>query len=59
MIADVLNEPEYRDWILDAIPAGRVGRPKDIAGAVVYLASPASDMVVGEVLMVDGGRVAI
>jgi NAD(P)-dependent dehydrogenase (short-subunit alcohol dehydrogenase family) len=59
MIADVLNEPEYRDWILDAIPAGRVGRPEEIAGAVVYLASSASDMVVGEVLMVDGGRVAI
>jgi NAD(P)-dependent dehydrogenase (short-subunit alcohol dehydrogenase family) len=59
MIADVLDEPEYRNWILDAIPAGRVGRPDEIAGAVVYLASAASDMVVGHVLMVDGGRVAV
>jgi NAD(P)-dependent dehydrogenase (short-subunit alcohol dehydrogenase family) len=59
MIADVLDDPGYRDWILDAIPAGRVGRPEEIAGAVVYLASSASDMVVGHVLMVDGGRVAV
>ena len=59
MIADALGEPEYRAWILDAIPAGRVGRPEEIVGAVLYLASPASDMVVGHTLMVDGGRVAI
>jgi NAD(P)-dependent dehydrogenase (short-subunit alcohol dehydrogenase family) len=59
MIAEALGEPEYRAWILDAIPAGRVGRPEEIAGAVLYLASPASDMVVGHTLMVDGGRIAI
>ncbi|MEA2281907.1 MAG: hypothetical protein QOK21_2514 [Solirubrobacteraceae bacterium] len=59
MIADALGEQEYRDWILDAIPAGRVGQPDEIAGAVLYLASAASDMVVGHVLMVDGGRVVI
>ncbi len=59
MIADVLDEPEYREWILGAIPAERTGRPEEIAGAVVYLASAASDMVVGHVLMVDGGRVAV
>lgn len=59
MIAGALDEQEYRDWILAAIPAGRVGVPSEIEGAVVYLASPASDMVFGHVLMVDGGRVAI
>jgi NAD(P)-dependent dehydrogenase (short-subunit alcohol dehydrogenase family) len=59
MIAEALDEPEYRAWILEAIPAGRVGRPDEIVGAVLYLASPASDMVVGHTLMVDGGRVAI
>ena len=36
-----------------------IGRPEDIAGAVVYLASAASDLVVGHVLMVDGGRTVI
>jgi 2-deoxy-D-gluconate 3-dehydrogenase len=41
--------------ILERIPAGRWGDPKDIAGAAVFLASPASDYVNGHVLAVDGG----
>ncbi|MFB7251202.1 SDR family oxidoreductase [Microbacterium sp. NPDC056234] len=41
--------------ILDRIPAGRWGRPSDIAGATVFLASRASDYVSGVVLPVDGG----
>jgi 2-deoxy-D-gluconate 3-dehydrogenase len=41
--------------ILERIPAGRWGRPEDIAGAVVFLASAASDYVNGTVLAVDGG----
>ncbi|TDB71967.1 2-dehydro-3-deoxy-D-gluconate 5-dehydrogenase KduD [Micromonospora sp. KC721] len=41
--------------ILDRIPAGRWGRPDDLAGAVVFLASPASDYVNGAVIPVDGG----
>jgi 2-dehydro-3-deoxy-D-gluconate 5-dehydrogenase len=41
--------------ILERIPAGRWGRAADLAGAVVYLASPASAYVHGHVLAVDGG----
>jgi len=41
--------------ILDRIPAGRWGRPDDLAGAVVFLASAASRYVHGHVLAVDGG----
>jgi 2-deoxy-D-gluconate 3-dehydrogenase len=41
--------------IVDRIPAGRWGRPQDLAGAVVFLASAASDYVHGTVLPVDGG----
>jgi 2-deoxy-D-gluconate 3-dehydrogenase len=37
------------------IPAGRWGASREIAGAAVYLASPASDFVHGEILIVDGG----
>jgi 2-dehydro-3-deoxy-D-gluconate 5-dehydrogenase len=44
--------------ILDRIPAGRWGRPDDLAGAVVFLASSASRYVHGHVLAVDGGWLA-
>jgi 2-deoxy-D-gluconate 3-dehydrogenase len=44
--------------ILDRIPAGRWGTPDDVAGAFVFLASPASDYVNGIVLPVDGGWLA-
>ena len=44
--------------ILARIPAGRWGRPDDLAGAVVFLASKASDYVHGHVLAVDGGWLA-
>jgi 2-deoxy-D-gluconate 3-dehydrogenase len=44
--------------ILDRIPAGRWGRPDDLAGAVLFLASPASRYVHGHVLAVDGGWLA-
>jgi len=49
--ADAVRNPA----ILSRIPAGRWGDPADLAGAVVYLASSASDYVSGTVLTVDGG----
>ena len=59
LIQPFLDQQEYRDWIMDAIPAGRVGQPEEIVGAVLFLASRASDMVVGHNLLVDGGRTVI
>jgi 2-dehydro-3-deoxy-D-gluconate 5-dehydrogenase len=49
------DDPTRSRAILDRIPAGRWGQPEDIAGAVVFLASAASDYVNGTVLAVDGG----
>jgi 2-dehydro-3-deoxy-D-gluconate 5-dehydrogenase len=49
------TDPVRNTAILARIPAGRWGDPEDLAGAVVYLASPASDYVSGELLTVDGG----
>lgn len=49
------EDPIRSRQILDRIPAGRWGTPDDLAGAVVFLASAASDYVHGHVLVVDGG----
>jgi 2-deoxy-D-gluconate 3-dehydrogenase len=49
------QDPERSAEILGRIPAGRWGRPEDLAGAAVFLASPAADYVSGHVLTVDGG----
>ena len=48
-------DPERSAAILARIPAGRWGEPEDVVGAVVFLASPASDYVSGAILTVDGG----
>lgn len=49
------QDPVRNPAILARIPAGRWGDPDDLAGAVVFLASPASDYVSGTLLTVDGG----
>ena len=46
---------DHGDEITGQIPSGRIGRPEDMAGAAVYLASDAGDYVVGSTLTVDGG----
>ena len=54
-----IREDEKRSQeILDRIPSGRWGTPKDLAGTVVFLASKASDYVNGHTLAVDGGWLA-
>ncbi len=59
MVRRVLDaEPEYRQRVVDKIPLGRVGEPREIVGTALYLASAASAMVTGAILSVDGGYVA-
>lgn len=53
---EALQADETRNrQILERIPAGRWGQPDDLAGAALFLASPASNYVTGAVLNVDGG----
>lgn len=54
----LVEDPVRSRQILERIPAGRWGQPKDLAGAAVFLASPASDYISGHVLVVDGGWLA-
>jgi 2-deoxy-D-gluconate 3-dehydrogenase len=53
--APLRADPERNPAILSRIPAGRWGKPEDLGGAVVFLASAASDYVNGTILTVDGG----
>ena len=53
--AQLRADPDRNTAILARIPAGDWGKSSDLAGAVVYLASPASDYVHGHLLAVDGG----
>jgi NAD(P)-dependent dehydrogenase (short-subunit alcohol dehydrogenase family) len=52
------REPEYAARAMRRVPFGRMGRPDELVGTAVYLASEASSMVTGHVLAVDGGTLA-
>lgn len=54
-----LDHDALRDPVLSTIPLGRPGRPEEIAGAAVFLASRAGGYTTGQVLVVDGGRAGI
>jgi glucose 1-dehydrogenase len=51
----LMNDPAKLKSLIDNIPMARLGKPKDVAGAVVYLASDDADYVTGTTLFVDGG----
>jgi 2-deoxy-D-gluconate 3-dehydrogenase len=55
----MFEDAAFRAEVLGRIPLGRIGRPEDVAGAVVYLASSAADLVTGHTLLVDGGWTAV
>ena len=59
LVEELLKDPAVRDDVLRRIPLGRLAEPEDIVGAVVYLAGPASDLVTGHTLVVDGGWTAV
>jgi len=53
---NLFERPGYREWVTgQMLPIGRWAQPEDMLGAVLFLASSLSDMVVGHVLAVDGG----
>jgi 3-oxoacyl-[acyl-carrier protein] reductase len=55
-MTDKLPESE-RQKLLAQVPLGRMGQPEDVAKAVLFLASPDSDYITGQVIVIDGGTV--
>ncbi|MGE0007839.1 MAG: SDR family NAD(P)-dependent oxidoreductase [Parvibaculaceae bacterium] len=51
----VWGDPAKGRPMLDRTPLGRFGKPQEVADLVLYLASPASDLVCGETILIDGG----
>ena len=55
----VRADPIATQWIIDKTPMGRFAEPEELAGAFLFLASPAASMVTGQTLAVDGGWTAV
>jgi gluconate 5-dehydrogenase len=55
----LMDNPAFDAWVKDRTPAKRWGRPDELVGAAIFLASRASDFVNGQVVYVDGGFLAV
>jgi gluconate 5-dehydrogenase len=57
-VARWLDDPNFYQTLVSRIPLGRVAETQDIVGAVLFMASPASDFITGQTLYIDGGVTA-
>lgn len=55
LVAQLRNDPERYHFIVDRTPVGRWGRPEELAGLVIFLASRGSDFITGQTIFIDGG----
>jgi gluconate 5-dehydrogenase len=55
----LVNNPQFDAWVKSRTPAGRWGEPQELVGTAVFLASPASNYVNGQIIYVDGGMLSV
>jgi len=55
----LLDDPKFDAWVKGRTPSGRWGKPEDLIGVAVFLASAASDYLNGQIIYVDGGLLAV
>jgi NAD(P)-dependent dehydrogenase (short-subunit alcohol dehydrogenase family) len=55
LVAQLRNDPERFQFIVDRTPMGRWGQPEELAGVFIFLASRASDFITGQTIFIDGG----
>ncbi len=55
----LVDNPDFDRWVKSRTPARRWGRPEELVGAAIFLASAASDYVNGQVIYVDGGMLSV
>ncbi|EWY41360.1 gluconate 5-dehydrogenase [Skermanella stibiiresistens SB22] len=55
----LVDNPTFDAWVKGRTPSRRWGKPEELIGTVVFLASPASDYVNGQIIYVDGGMLAV
>lgn len=55
LVAQLRNDPERYQFIVERTPMGRWGQPDELAGIVIFLASRASDFITGQTIFIDGG----
>ena len=58
LVADMLADPNFYNPLVARIPMGRIAEPEDVARAILFLSSPASDFITGQTLYLDGGITA-
>ena len=51
----MLSDPAFYSALVARIPLGRIAEPADVANAVLFLVSPASDFITGQMIFLDGG----